>query len=91
MSYGIILFCGLLLAVVVWFSIFFVIIHIAVAGLKFTLDDYNYAYNYDQQIIISAALINVVGYQFAVICSNIFARRLIAKNLRQAEYQRTHI
>jgi len=109
MSYSIILFCGLLLAVwnitqgvrrggtaafvldpVVWFSIFFVIIHIAVAGLKFTLNDYNYGYNYDRQMIITAALISIVGYQFAVICSNIFARRLIAKNLRQAEYRRTH-
>jgi len=72
----------------IWFSVFFVLIHIAVASLKYSTVGWRYDYSYSEQFIINAALISLVGYQFAIILINIFSRRVIAHSLRMSEYQK---
>lgn len=74
---------------VVWFSIFYVLIHIFVAAIKYNTDGWRYDYSYDDQLIINAALISLLSYQFGVIALNLGSRRLIASGLRKAEYQRS--
>lgn len=81
---------------VVWFSIFFILIHIAVAALKNTTGGWRYSYDYSNQGLVNAALISVVGYQCAVTFLNMFSARLTARNLDVAgrqyyQFPREHV
>lgn len=76
---------------VIWFSIFYVIIHVAVAGLKYNTSGWRYSYTYDEQLIINAGLITLLGYQFAVIVVNVFWRKIIPSNLSVAHYKRDYM
>jgi len=75
----------------VWFSIFYIIIHIAVAGLKHSTSGWRYDYNYSDQNLINAALIGLLGYQFAIVILNIFSKKVISTGLRKAEYQQANV
>jgi len=74
---------------VIWFSVFYILIHIFVAGLKYNTSGWRYDYSYDEQFLINAALITLLSYQFGVMVLNAASRSLIARNLRRAEYNRT--
>jgi hypothetical protein len=75
---------------VIWFSVFYILIHIFVAGLKYNTSGWRYDYSYDEQFVINAGLITLLGYQFGVLVLNTTSKSLVAKSLRRAEYNRNH-
>lgn len=75
----------------IWFSVFYIIIHLAVASLKYSTSGWRYDYNYSEQNLINAALIGLLGYQFAIIVLNVFTRKVISTGLRKAEYRESSV
>lgn len=58
---------GIALDPVIWFSIFFTIIHILTPAVKFDLGKYRYQYDYDDWTLIFTSLALICAYQLTVI------------------------
>ncbi len=74
---------SLALSPVVWFTVFFVIIHLLVPAMKFQLDMYRYQPGYEQHSLSFMALLTLITYQLAVVVATKLSYRPIMQILNK--------